>query len=225
MKIRDLLIISIVVAGALALFALLTYSRLPAGAELPIHWNASGEPDGFAPALRALLMPSVLLLFSSALFSIIPRLEPLQRKLKGSEAVLRTSWIGLIALMVVIQAIVGLPAWGIVLPVNIILIAVGLLLVMIGNVLPKSRPGFFVGIRTPWAIIDEDNWIATHRLGGKLMTLAGLAVVVGAFAPVTPQVRQWITLGCVLSAAILPYIYSWWLWNSQQDTKPGGGNQ
>ena len=167
--------------------------------------------------MRALLLPPVILVALSGLFSLIPKLEPLQDKLAGSAPVLRISWIGMMVIMAIVAGVIGLPAWGITPPVNAIMLGVGLLLVMIGNALPKSRPGFFVGIRTPWTITDTDNWIATHRLGGKLMLLAGAAIVITSLFPVSPQTTGIVVLASVLVAAVIPIIYSWWFWRQKKD--------
>jgi len=78
--------------------------------------------------------------------------------------------------------------------------------------LPKSRPGFFVGVRTPWTITDTDNWIATNRLGGKLMMLAGLVWVAVPFLPLSGNGRNGLALGTVLVGALIPTVYSWWFW-------------
>lgn len=211
MKTRGLVIASVLLAAAMAVFAFVTAERLPEGAMLPTHWNAAGDPDDFSPALEALLFPAGVVLALTALFGFIPRLEPLQDKLEGSAPVLRASWIGILFLFALIELSIGLPAYGVDLPVNIIMLGAGALLIVLGNALPKSRPGFFVGIRTPWAILDTDNWVATHRLGGKLMLLAGIAIILGAlFLPAEWQIA--VTLGSVLIAALVPLLYSWWLW-------------
>ncbi|MFN2101241.1 SdpI family protein [Altererythrobacter sp. MF3-039] len=217
MNIRPLAIASLMLAASLAIFAFVTASRLPAGAELPIHWNAAGEPDDYAPALMALLMPVGLVLFVTALFAIIPRIEPLQEKLEGSAPVLRASWIGVLLLCGIISLTIGLPAYGISLPIKTVFIATGLLLVLIGNALPKSRPGFFVGIRTPWAIIDTDNWIATHRLGGRLFIMAGLAIVLAGVLPIEAETTAIVLILAVAAAAVIPFVYSWWLWRRSKD--------
>ena len=96
------------------------------------------------------------------------------------------------------------------------MLLVGLLFVVIGNTLPKSRPGFFVGIRTPWTITDEDNWVATHRLGGKLFMLAGVALVIAALLDVSAGLRLAVMLGGTLLAALVPVVYSWWFWRSHR---------
>lgn len=212
MKTKGLLFITLAVAIAMAGFALVTAEHLPSGQMLATHWNAAGKADGFMPALPALLFPAGLLVLIGVLFAAIPRIEPLQDQLQASAPVLRTVWIGMIAVMAAVQLMIGLPAWGISPPVSLIPVAVGTLLVVLGNVLPKSRPGFFVGIRTPWTITSEDNWIATHRLGGRLMMLAGVAIIAVGLLPVPPAMATTVMIGAALAAALVPVIYSWWLW-------------
>ena len=219
MNVKRPLIASLALAAAMTVFAVVTAARLPADAVLPTHWNASGEPDAFSPALWALLFPAILAAGTALGFALIPRIEPLQDKLEGSAPLLRASWIGIMLLFVIIQGTIGLPAYGIDVSVDAIMIGVGLMLVMMGNALPKSRPGFFVGIRTPWAILDADNWIATHRLGGKLMMLAGLAIIVVSVLPLRAETVGIIVLVSVFSAALIPFAYSWWLWQSGKADK------
>jgi len=220
MNTRTPFLVSLLVAGAMTVFAVVTAARLPADAVLPTHWNASGQADDWSPALQALLMPAGVFAAVAALLAIIPRLEPLQDRLEGSAPVLRASWIGLGCLFVIIQLTIGLPAYGIEVPVNMIMLGTGLMLVLLGNALPKSRPGFFVGIRTPWTITDTDNWIATHRLGGKLFMAAGALVMAVSLVPVGAEPVAIVVLVAVGFAAGIPVIYSWWLWKRKG---PGEG--
>ncbi|WP_240624516.1 SdpI family protein [Aurantiacibacter odishensis] len=197
-------------------FAFLTHNRLPEGAQLPIHWNAAGEADDWAPALIALLLPVGMLAFTTALFAILPSLEPLQKKLEASAPVLRAVWGGMILLSLVLAAIIGLPAWGVALSINALVLGMGFLLLLVGNALPKSRPGFFVGIRTPWAITDTDNWIATHRLGGKLMMAAGALNILAAVLQVQAEALAIILVASIAMATVIPVAYSWWFWRSRK---------
>jgi len=213
MRVKGLLIASLVLASLMAAFAFYTAARVAPGTQLPVHWDAAGEVNGTLPALNALLFPVVMVVVCGVVFALIPRLEPLQERLEGSAEVLRVTWLGLLMIAVMIQAAVAAPAFGMRMAVALPVLAVGLFFILIGNVLPKSRPGFFVGIRTPWAILDTDNWIATHRLGGKLMMLAGLAITLSALLPLTRDARI-VTMGGSLAVAVVPpFVYSWWLWH------------
>ncbi len=47
----------------------------------------------------------------------------------------------------------------------------------VGNLLPRVRPNSVIGIRTPWTIRDDAVWTKTHRLGGYVVTVFGLALM------------------------------------------------
>lgn len=212
MKVKGLLFASLAVVAAMLVFAFAVVSRLPEGAQLPVHFNAAGEPDRWQDAWTALLIAPGILLFTALLAAALPSIEPLQDKLEGSAPLLRVVWAGMIGLMLFVHVSIAAPALGWELPPRLFYLVVGLFLIVLGNMLPKSRPGFFVGIRTPWTIIDTDNWIATHRLGGKLMMAAGAIVALGTFIDLGQAGALVLIVVPVLAAAFVPFVYSWWLW-------------
>ncbi|MBY8337210.1 SdpI family protein [Alteriqipengyuania sp. NZ-12B] len=218
MKVRSLLLVNLLLVALMAGFAFWVAGIAPVGMELPTHWNAAGEVDQTMSPLPALLMPAGVSLFVALVFAVTPMLEPLQDKLDKSAPLLRAVWIGIMALFVALQGIIAAPVFGYSPGAGAIMLLVGLLFVVIGNTLPKSRPGFFVGIRTPWTITDEDNWVATHRLGGKLFMLAGGALVIAALLDVSAGLRLAVMLGGTLLAALVPVIYSWWFWRTHSHT-------
>ena len=212
MTYRRMTIASVIVAATLAIVAALALQRLPVGTQLPTHWNAAGEADRFADAGTALFTPVFLAIGLSAIFAVLPRLEPLQDRLDRSRSLLTTAWAGLLAIMAVIETMVAAPAFGLHPPATLVLVAVGLLLIAVGNMLPKSRPGFFVGIRTPWAIMDEDNWVATHRLGAWTFIAGGALIVAAGLLPLTAATRQALVIAALVIATVPPVLYSFWHW-------------
>ena len=221
MKVRPFVLANLCLVALMAAFAFWAAALAPEGMELPTHWNAAGEVDQTMDPLGALLMPVAIALFVGVVFALTPSIEPLQDKLAGSAPLLRSLWIGMMALCVAIQGIVAAPVFGFSPGAGAILVLVGLLFVLFGNMLPKSRPGFFVGIRTPWTIIDADNWVATHRLGGKLFMLAGAAFVLVGLTDVPPQLRTFVMLGGTIAAAGIPVAYSWWRWSRRSHSGTG----
>lgn len=213
MKWRGLFFANLGIAAAMAGFGLWVTGGLDQGAELPIHWNLAGEADGYAPAFAALLWPAGLSALIAAIFAAIPRMEPLQERLEASAPLLRSVWIGTMLLMVFLQILIAAPALGWPLGPNLLQVGLGALLVLIGNSLPKSRPSFFVGIRTPWTLADTDNWIATHRLGGKLMMGAGCLIVAAGLSPLQSSWRAAAMIVLLGGAVLVPVFYSWWLWH------------
>lgn len=214
MSFRPLILASALVAGGMALVSALALSRLPPGTMLPTHWNAAGQADHYAVAAHALFMPVIMTIVTSAMMATLPRIEPLQSNLEGSAPLFRAAWAGILALFVGIEAMVAGPAFGWTPPGSMLLVGLGFFLIAIGNTLPKSRPGFFVGIRTPWTITDTDNWIATHRFGGWLFAGTGLAIVVVAMLPMDTGARGGIVTTALLSAALTPVVFSYFRWRA-----------
>jgi uncharacterized membrane protein len=93
--------------------------------------------------------------------------------------------------------------------------ALGLLLaaflVVGGNYIGRVRPNWFVGIRTPWTLSDDDIWRRTHRLGGRLMVGCGALLVPASLALPIAQVL-FALLALVTAALLPPAIYSYLLW-------------
>src|SRR5262249_13952430 len=60
---------------------------------------------------------------------------------------------------------------------------VGVMFSVLGNWMGKIRRNFYVGIRTPWTLANDEVWERTHRSGGKVMMLIGaISAITGFFA-------------------------------------------
>lgn len=212
---RGLKIASAATVGIMALVAAIAWKNAAPGTVLPVHWNAAGIPDRFADAASALGTPILLTVAIALLFTILPAIEPLQRRMEASATLLRVCWAGLLALMLVVEVTVAAPLLGLAASPSLILAAVGALLIAIGNALPKSRPGFFLGIRTPWTLSDTDNWIATHRFGAWTTVVGGLVILLAALAPIDAEARQSLVVAAILNIVATPVIFSFLTWRRQ----------
>ena len=95
------------------------------------------------------------------------------------------------------------------------MIGLGALMVLIGDTLPKSRPNFFIGIRTPWTLSNPDIWIATHRFGEKIMLGAGCVTLLLAFLPISPASLAVAIFIALALPVVIPSFYSWLLWQKR----------
>jgi len=188
-------------------FALAVYGRLPE--QVPTHFDLSGKPDDWMDRFPgAFLLPAItagiyLLLF--ALRRIDPRREHYERFEDTYWAILN-----LLALLMVILQVLSLGltlGW----PINMgraIPLTIGLLFVGLGNVLPRVRSNWWIGIRTPWTLESEAVWRETHRVGGWTFMAAGLVLVVaGLFVP--PGTREWISGIALAFGVVVPLVYSY----------------
>jgi uncharacterized membrane protein len=62
----------------------------------------------------------------------------------------------------------------------------GVTLIAIGNLLPRTRPNRAFGIATPNTLADRELWIRIHRTAGYLLVLLGCVILVGAVAMPVP---------------------------------------
>ncbi len=210
-------IVSLALVAAMLALALLIGSRLPADIQLPTHWNFEGEADGFSGKWTALLMPAGMTAASSLLLYFLPSLEPRGEGLKRSQGLYFAAWAGLLLMGVAIQLVTLSAALGWNVPADrLIMGAVGVMLVLIGNQLGKSRSMYLVGIRTPWTLASEEVWIKTHRLGGKLMVASGLLIIIAAVLPVPLELRGIVIGASVAVAALVPVAYSYFLWRQEK---------
>lgn len=191
----------------------LVYSRLPD--PIPVHWNVAGQPDGFAARwIGAFLLPltaaGVYLLFE-LLPAIDPRRQNYEKFIETYYFLRRT----IVLFMVLLHALTLyailfgdglLSSW-------LVMAAVGLMFVLIGNYLPRVRSNWFVGIRTPWTLSSEVNWRKTHRRGGQVFVPGGLILLAAAFLPAAWQ--SLIVFVVIALVAGLPILYSYYLFRQR----------
>ncbi|GAC1507070.1 MAG: SdpI family protein [Chloroflexota bacterium] len=79
------------------------------------------------------------------------------------------------------------------------------LMIALGNVLPKLPRNGLIGIRTPWTLADPVVWERTHRVGGYLVTTAGLVSL--ASLPAGKRAAR-VPMAATVSAVGLSVVYS-----------------
>lgn len=220
---KGLAIASIISAAALAGVAFAIGAGLGADVQLPIHWNLRGEPDAFAGKWVALLMPAGMTAVLSLIFYVLPAIEPRRQNLARSQGPYLWGWTALLMIAWVIMFVLAATARGWDIPVHrVIAGGVGLLLVLVGNQLGKSRSMFLFGLRTPWTLDDEEVWIKSNRLAGKLMVAAGLAMIIAALLPIS-SVALGIIAGVGVAVGVgVPVVHSFILWRRARRDQASG---
>jgi uncharacterized membrane protein len=81
--------------------------------------------------------------------------------------------------------------------------------VVMGNYLPTVKPNYFIGIRTPWTLSDENNWLKTHRIAGRIYLFGGIILLI--LNVLLPQMAN-IFLMFLVGIILLPIFYSLYLY-------------
>lgn len=195
------------------ILAAAVYARLPA--EIPMQWDFGGEV-GYEPKWR-LWIVACLGPFLAVLFYFLPRLDPKMRnydKFFGSYLGFQMIMMLFVLVMNGICVVEGLRP-GTVDVVMTICLVLGLMMVYLGNVMPKFRMNWFCGIKTPWTLSSESIWTRTHRVAGRLYFVSGLLGVLGAFIP-NNIVRLVMLLVPLLAASLISTALSYLWYRAEQ---------
>ena len=213
MKNRGMILLSCGVVLLLVAASFYVGQSLPADARVPIHWNAAGRIDGYAGKWAGLMIGPIMAAVTSLIFLVVSFAEPQQANLAKSRGVVTIAWIGMLGTAAVIEFAQLSTLFGWPVPVaRLIVGGIGLFFILLGNQLSKSRQMYMVGIRTPWTLADPDIWVATHRLGGKLMMIAGLVWLVAAVCGWTGAFALVPLVVVLMAASLVPVFYSYILW-------------
>ena len=197
------LILTTVVMLLPILAGLILWNQLPE--QMPTHWNASGEVDGWSGKAFAVFGLPLIMVAAQWVCMLGTAADP--KKNNHSEKVLhRVLWI-IPALSVVLHAVTYATALGHAVPMEVVMpILIGLMFTIIGNYMPKCKQNYTIGIKIPWTLDNEENWNRTHRFAGWLWTVCGIATILTAFIG-----GAWVLLIIALLMVVLPIIYSYLL--------------
>lgn len=183
------------------LIGLLLWNKLPE--QVPFHWDINGNVDRWASkSVAVFTMPAILLAFHW-LCVLVSTIDPKSKEYHPSTIRL-VLWICPM-LSLLLSALVYSYALGHNLRVETIIpLFMGALFVVIGNLLPKMRQSYTMGIKLPWTLNNEENWNKTHRFAGKLWVAGGVIIMATAFLS-----TFWVFFGTLILMVIIPTLYSY----------------
>ena len=202
-----------IISSLLTLFpvvvGLILKDKLPT--QMAIHWGPNGADAWASTMVAVLVLPLILLALHIALQFIT---------LKITGAVEQNPKI--VNLTFFLVPVISWFACGTMYAtafgktdslMTIPLLFFGLLFVVIGNLIPKAKRNFTMGIKVKWALANDENWTATHRFAGKLWVIGGLALIPLALLPV--YVFFGVLLAVALAMGLLPTLYSYLFYKKQ----------
>jgi uncharacterized membrane protein len=209
MKIKRTDLLSIAAIAALVALATALYDVLPD--PLPTHWNARGMGNVYMSKATAVAALVALPIVPFLLIKVLPAISPRGFRMNSFQPVTDIIALTVTVMVAGIDAAVLLAASGRHVPVlTVSQLLIGGLFIVLGNYLGKVRRNFFIGIRTPWTLASEEVWARTHRFGGWVFVIAGVALVALAWAPVkTPAGFPLALLSVMGVAAVVVVVHSY----------------
>lgn len=197
--------VSVAVCVLPIVLGIFLYNKLPDN--IATSFDANFNPNDYSPKWQATFMiPSFMLLMNVFVWFILeadPKKAAINGKIKSI-----SRWI-----IPVISCFVqgAMLLYAIDQNINLVRflpLLIGLLIILIGNYLPKCKQNYTTGIKLPWTLSSEENWNRTHRLAGKLFIIAGFVMTLSTFL----DISSYIPIAILIIAAAVPTIYSYVLY-------------
>lgn len=211
---RNLVILWILALLPIAVL-LLFYGQLPE--QVPVHWNLDGTVKYGRKA--TLWITSLFPAACAAFLPLLPKIDPRRQNYKKFQGYYDGICIALILFLLILNLVVISESMnpGRISVTVVITAMVGVLFIFIGNMLPKIKSNFFMGIKTPWALSDPDVWNKTHRLGGALFFISGLIMILTCFG-LEDIYRFILLISLAIICSIVPMVMSY-IWFRKTEKK------
>jgi|SRR5680860_174959 len=201
---KDWLILIMILFG----FALGAYFYPSLPDKVPTHWNASGEVNGYGSKLFGAFGLPVISLATYLLFLVLPYIDPRKKNYADFKSTYQFLKYLIILFFLGIEAMTLLIVSGVIVNKPIFIqIMVSLLFILIGNVMGRFKHNYFVGIKTPWTLANEEVWRKTHRLAGPLWVLGGVINIILAFTGTNMNGIGFMVIVAMISLIPVGYSY------------------
>lgn len=207
--------IPLLIVAAAFIASAVVYPSLPD--RMATHWNFQGEVDGWSGRAWGAWMIPLMIVLLWGLMRWLPSIDPRGSNYVKFGGAFEGIMVAVMLFMLAVHAIVLRAALGYPVAVDRLLpFGVGVLLAVIGNLLPRARSNWFVGIRTPWTLSSDRVWEKTHRFGGRLFVIGGIVIALAGVigASWTPWVLFTVVMACSLGAVVYSYIE----WRKEKQT-------
>ena len=176
---------------------------------VPTHFNIAGNADAMSGKTTLLFLPGALGVGIYFLMLLIPVLDPKRKIQQMGDKYFTFRFMLTLFFSLLATYLVYISYTGSLKNPNMLIALIGALFAMLGNYFQTVRPNYFIGIRTPWTLENEQIWKKTHRLGGRLWMAGGLLIVILAFF-INNNLALAITFGGILLVlVIVPVVYSY----------------
>lgn len=208
----------VILIGALVMLipvlaGLILWNRLPD--TIATHWNAAGEPDGFSGKAFTVFGLNGIMYALYAICIFGTAADPKKENISAKNFSLVISIIPAVSLFansVTFAAALGknpdVPFFSKLLIVVVLLI--------LGNYMPKMRQSYTLGIKLPWTLSSEDNWNRTHRFTGKIWMLFGLVLLADVFFGF---LRSWMYPALLIVMILIPMAYSYLYYKKNENSE------
>ena len=197
---------------------------------VPMHYDAAGNIDRWGSKYENLIFPIIILIMSLFWTLFIRYFEKKTQTVpngkesasaKSNAKVLDIVGLCMAVMFTVMQGIIlygaykaavsGATQWTVDIG-KIVVIMLGIMLIVLGNFMTKTRINGAVGFRVRWSMYNDNTWRRSNRFGAYAIIIAGvitiiLAVIFNSFLGAVIAAAGAVTLATVLTLVYAHKVY------------------
>ena len=188
---------------------------------VPMHYSLDGQIDRWGSKYENLIFPAITLALALFWTLLIKHFYRFTRSGDGKTSsqaaanikVLRTASIVTACLFTLFQVLILLISFKSA-PLqmadllSIIVMLLGLMIVILGNLMPKTRINGLIGLRTPWSMKSDELWAKSNRFGGISFVISGLIMILSG-ALLSGAAALTVSMAVLIIDCILSVTYSY----------------
>lgn len=183
--------------------------------KIPVHYNLAGEVDRWGDRLEIFIIPILTAVLGWVFGRWICRF--MKKQPENSERALYIGGISMLfmfnglffvmlyASFTVVEQLAN-PENSIIQIVNVL---IGIMLIPLGNIMPKVKRNGVIGVRTKWSMANDTCWNLSQRFGGMSFVITGALIIVGSLIMKNPAYQSIFMLVMILLDAVFCVVYSY----------------
>lgn len=186
---------------------------------VPVHYDLAGNIDSWGSKYTNLIFPAliiVLIIVFSLMQYLSNKSSSEAKKMDKTEAYKKTNArvINIISIVVsclflviqvctfINQIIIANNVGSLMISsksiISVTFASLGLLLIIVGNYLPKTKMNGVAGVRTKWSMYNDNTWSKSNFIGGAILIIVGVISIVLSII-----LNSIVLVGCVLSLILV----------------------
>ena len=210
---------------------------------VPMHYDMAGNVDRWGSRYENLIFPIIILvlaLFMSLLSSLYERkANKAADDKERAGAISNAKILGIVgtaisAMFCVMQCFIlygaytGAKTQATTATVDIgkvSCILMGVMLMVLGNFMTKTRINGTVGVRISWSMYNDNTWRKSNRFGAIAMILGGLLTIITAVFMKSSIGATMAALGYICLASIITVAYTHKVYVRERELEKNGGKE
>lgn len=183
------------------------------------HFGVNGTPDRYGSKYEAFILPAIILALYLIYFfcrklifkSSADDNNRAERNLDITDTVIMLVLVMMNALNIFLLSIMAKPEYLKDKESTIFVIisaVIGIMFIVIGNIMPKTRRNSVIGMRMPFCMDTDEHWYIANRAGGVAMVISGLVTVISGLIVRNGSYIIYMIIALILSLTVAS-IYSY----------------